>query len=172
MRQRVVIAMALSCNPRLLIADEPTTALDVTTQAQLLELMKDMVIRLGSSLVLVTHNMGVVAQYAQRIYIMYAGRVVEAGTTKDIFGDTRHPYTIGLLKSVPRLDEEEGTKLVPIPGLPPNLINMPPTCAFLPRCSQKSEKCYREPWPTLTQVYGEHYVACFKKENTDEPSTK
>jgi len=161
MRQRVMIAMALSCNPRIIIADEPTTSLDVTTQAQLLELMKDMVQRFRTSLVIVTHNLGVVARYAQRIYIMYAGRIVESGTTKDIFANPRHPYTIGLLKCIPRLDEAAGTKLVPIEGLPPNLINMPPTCAFLPRCSYKLDKCAREPWPPLKVVEGNHYISCY-----------
>jgi peptide/nickel transport system ATP-binding protein len=161
MRQRVMIAMALSCNPRILIADEPTTAVDVTTQAQLLELMKDMVEGSNASLIIVTHNLGVVARYAQRIYIMYAGRIVEAGTTEDIFGDPRHPYTRGLLQCIPRLDEEKGRKLVPIEGLPPNLINMPPTCAFLPRCSDKSERCSWEPWPSLKHLQGQHYVGCY-----------
>ena len=144
MRQRVMIAMGLSCNPKILIADEPTTALDVTTQAQLLELMKEMVEKFNASLIIVTHNMGVVARYAQRIYIMYAGRIVESGTTKEIFRNPLHPYTIGLLKCIPRLDEEAGRKLVPIEGLPPNLINMPSTCAFLPRCSYKTEKCLHQ----------------------------
>ena len=166
MRQRVMIAMALSCNPKILIADEPTTALDVTTQAQLLELMRDVVGQFRASLVIVTHNLGVVARYAQRIYIMYAGRIIESGTTKEIFSNPRHPYTQGLLQCVPRLDEEEGRKLVPIDGLPPNLINMPPTCAFLPRCSHKSEKCYREPWPELKHIHGQHYVSCYL--NTQE----
>jgi len=166
MRQRVMIAMGLSCNPKILIADEPTTALDVTTQAQLLELMKDMVQRFRASLVIVTHNLGVVARYAQRIYIMYAGRIVESGTTKDIFAKPRHPYTIGLLACIPRLDEEEGRKLVPIEGLPPNLINMPPTCAFLPRCAYKVDKCSREPWPPLTAINGNHYISCYA--NTKE----
>ena len=161
MRQRVMIALALSCNPKILIADEPTTALDVTTQAQLLELMKDMVERFQASLVIVTHNLGVVARYAQRIYIMYAGRIVESGTTKDIFGDAHHPYTIGLLQCIPRLDEEEGRKLIPIEGLPPNLINMPASCAFAPRCYKRSEKCLLEPWPMLKNLYDQHYVACF-----------
>ena len=160
MRQRVMIAMGLSCNPKILIADEPTTALDVTTQAQLLELMKDMVEKFNATLVIVTHNLGVVARYAQRIYIMYAGRIVESGTTKEIFGSPLHPYTMGLLKCIPRLDEEEGRKLVPIEGLPPNLINMPSTCAFLPRCSFKTERCLREAWPSLTHVSGLHYVGC------------
>jgi peptide/nickel transport system ATP-binding protein len=171
MRQRVMIAMALSCNPRILIADEPTTALDVTTQAQLLEMMKDMVERFRASLIIVTHNLGVVARYAKRIYIMYAGRIVESGTTKDIFSKPRHPYTMGLLKSIPRLDEEEGTKLVPIVGLPPNLINMPPTCAFLPRCSWKIDKCFKEPWPELIPVNGNHFIRCYAdtKEKKSEP---
>jgi oligopeptide/dipeptide ABC transporter ATP-binding protein len=160
MRQRVMIAMALSCNPTILIADEPTTALDVTTQAELLELMKDMVEQFNASLIIVTHNLGVVARYAQRIYIMYAGRIVESGTTEDIFGDPHHPYTIGLLNCIPRLDEEEGRTLVPIDGLPPSLINMPPTCAFLPRCFSKSEKCSQEPWPPLRHLEGQHYVRC------------
>jgi peptide/nickel transport system ATP-binding protein len=161
MRQRVMIAMALSCNPRILIADEPTTALDVTTQAQLLEMMKDMVQHFRASLVIVTHNLGVVARYAQRIYIMYAGRIVESGTTKDIFGNPRHPYTIGLLKCIPRLDEEEGRKLVPIEGLPPNLINMSSNCAFLPRCSLKTDRCYKEPWPELIPISSQHFVRCY-----------
>jgi peptide/nickel transport system ATP-binding protein len=156
-----MIAMGLSCNPRILIADEPTTALDVTTQAQLLELMKDMVQHFRASLVIVTHNLGVVARYAKRIYIMYAGRIVESGTTKEIFGTPRHPYTMGLLKSIPRLDEEEGRKLVPIEGLPPNLISMPPTCAFLPRCSWKIERCYKDVWPELTSVNGNHFIRCY-----------
>lgn len=166
MRQRVMIAMALSCNPRILIADEPTTALDVTTQAQLLEMMKEMVQRFRASLVIVTHNLGVVARYAKRIYIMYAGRIVESGTTKEIFGTPRHPYTMGLLNSIPRLDEAEGTKLIPIDGLPPNLINMPPTCAFLPRCSWKIKKCFEKPWPELTSVSDNHFIRCYA--NTKE----
>jgi oligopeptide/dipeptide ABC transporter ATP-binding protein len=160
MRQRVMIAIGLSCNPKILIADEPTTALDVTTQAQLLELMKDMVERLRTSLIIVTHNLGVVARYAHRIYIMYAGRIVESGTTKDIFGNPLHPYTRGLLKCVPRLDEERGRKLVPIEGLPPNLINMPPTCAFQPRCADRCGACHGNTCPTLRDVGNEHYVSC------------
>jgi oligopeptide/dipeptide ABC transporter ATP-binding protein len=166
MRQRVMIAMGLSCNPKMLIADEPTTALDVTTQAQLLELMKSMVERFKSSLVIVTHNLGVVARYAQRIYIMYAGRIVESGTCKDIFRHPRHPYTIGLLACVPRLDEEVGRKLVPIKGLPPNLINMPKTCAFLPRCTYAVEQCRSSPWPSLRLVGNQQYIRCYV--NTEE----
>jgi peptide/nickel transport system ATP-binding protein len=172
MRQRVMIAMGLSCNPKILIADEPTTALDVTTQAQLLEMMKDMVQRFRTSLVIVTHNLGVVARYAQRIYIMYAGKIVESGTTKEIFAHPRHPYTIGLLNCIPRLDEEEGHKLVPIPGLPPNLMNMPPNCAFLPRCTHKIDRCYKDPWPELTSEKEGHYFRCYAdvKEKVHEPA--
>jgi oligopeptide/dipeptide ABC transporter ATP-binding protein len=161
MRQRVMIAMALSCNPKILIADEPTTAVDVTTQAQLLELMKDMVSRYNTSLVIVTHNLGIVARHARRIYVMYAGHIIESGNSRDIFGDPRHPYTIGLLNCVPRLDEELGRKLVPIEGLPPNLINMPPVCAFLPRCQYNIEKCHHDPWPELREVSDQHYVSCY-----------
>jgi peptide/nickel transport system ATP-binding protein len=164
MRQRVMIAMALSCNPRLLIADEPTTALDVTMQAQLLELMAELVQQYQASLVIVTHNLGVVARYADRIYVMYAGRIVEAGTTKGIFGNPRHPYTSGLLRAVPRLDEDRGRKLVPIVGLPPNLINMPPTCAFLPRCPYAIDRCHTDPWPELASVGVRHESACYVAE--------
>jgi oligopeptide/dipeptide ABC transporter ATP-binding protein len=162
MRQRVMIAIGLSCSPKILIADEPTTALDVTTQAQLLELMKSMVDQFNSSLVIVTHNLGVVARYAQRIYIMYAGRIIEEGPCKEIFRHPSHPYTIGLLKSVPRLDDQQGKRLVPINGLPPNLIEMPKTCAFLPRCPYKIEQCKREPWPELRSL-GEtsHRIRCY-----------
>jgi peptide/nickel transport system ATP-binding protein len=168
MRQRVMIAMGLSCNPRILIADEPTTALDVTTQAQLLELMKTMVERSHSSLVIVTHNLGVVARYAKRLYIMYAGRIVESGTCKDIFRHPRHPYTIGLLQCVPRLDEEGRRKLATIKGLPPNLINMPATCPFLPRCTYAIERCRREPWPELRLVGTPQYIRCYV--DTEKPS--
>lgn len=160
MRQRLMVAMAFSCNPPLIIADEPTTALDVTTQAQLLELMKGMVEQFRTSLMIVTHNLGIVARYAQRIYVMYAGRIVESGTSKEIFGNTLHPYTIGLLKSVPRLDKIKQERLVPIEGLPPNLVNMPPCCAFLPRCKYRTEQCAQTPWPALRHAGGQHYVSC------------
>ncbi|MBI4322327.1 MAG: ABC transporter ATP-binding protein [Chloroflexi bacterium] len=161
MRQRVMIAMALSCNPRMVIADEPTTAVDVTTQAQLLELMRDLVEQFGASLVVVTHNLGVIARYAERIYVMYAGRIVEAGACKDIFANPSHPYTIGLLKCVTKLDERQKRKLLPIVGMPPALIGMPPTCAFLPRCPFRVERCQQEPWPELRVVDGEHFVSCY-----------
>jgi len=162
MRQRVMIAMAIACNPMIIFADEPTTAVDVTTQAQLLELMMDLVKRINTALVIVTHNLGVVARYAQRIYVMYAGRIVESGLSEEIFSNPSHPYTIGLLHSVPKLGEKHGTKkLVPIIGLPPNLINMPPTCAFLPRCTYKTEKCQKEQWPALREISDQHYIACY-----------
>ena len=160
MRQRVMIALAISCHPKLIIADEPTTALDVTTQAQLLDLMQDMVDELGMSLILVTHNLGVVARYAHRIYVMYAGRVIEHGAAERLFDDPRHPYTIGLLQSVPRLDDEVGRKLIPIVGLPPHLIDMPPTCAFLPRCPFSGERCGIEASPSLGDIAEDHFVAC------------
>jgi len=128
----------------------------------LLELMKDLVTRLNTSLVIVTHNLGVVARYAQRIYVMYAGRIIESGLSEDIFGNPHHPYTVGLLNSVPKLGERHGTrKLIPIYGLPPNLINMPPTCAFLPRCTAKIGRCAKEPWPELRAVGKQHYVSCY-----------
>jgi peptide/nickel transport system ATP-binding protein len=160
MRQRVMIAMAMSCNPKILIADEPTTALDVTTQQQILDLLQNMVTKLNTSMVIVTHNLGIVARYAQRIYVMYAGRIVESGLSKDIFHDARHPYTVGLLNSVPRLDEPLGRKLVPISGIPPNLINMSAACAFLPRCQYKTETCDQRSWPDLRQIGPSHFVSC------------
>lgn len=166
MRQRVMIAMGLSCNPKLLIADEPTTALDVTTQAVLLELMRDLVHRLNTSLVLVTHNLGVVARYCDRVYVMYAGRIVEGGPTREIFANPRHPYTVGLLNSMPRLDQRRDQKLQPIEGLPPNLISLPATCAFLPRCPYAIDRCRQEVWPQLAQVGANHSSACFV--NLDE----
>ena len=150
MRQRVMIAMGLSCNPRILIADEPTTALDVTTQAQLLEMMKDMVQRFRASLVIVTHNLGVVARYAQRIYIMYAGRIVESGTTKDIFSKPRHPYTMGLLKCIPRLDEEEGKKARTHRGLASQPYQYAPYLRFpAPLLLENKEVLSRNPGRSL-----------------------
>ncbi len=161
MRQRAMIAMALSCNPRLVIADEPTTALDVTTQAQLLEMMVAAVAKFNSSLVIVTHNLGVVARYAQTLYIMYAGRIVESGTCKEVFARPRHPYTIGLLRCVPRIDEGEGRRLEAIPGLPPNLGRMTGKCAFLPRCTYAVERCQCDPWPELESVGEAHCTRCY-----------
>jgi len=161
MRQRAMIAMALACTPQVVIADEPTTALDVTIQAQLLELMKQVVEDTKTSLVLVTHNLGIVARYVNRLYIMYAGRIVESGSCEDIFRRPLHPYTLGLFKSVPRLDEEKGRKLVPIQGSPPSLVNLPATCAFLPRCTYTIDKCFKEPWPALEEVGPKHCVRCY-----------
>ena len=163
MRQRAMIAMALSCNPRLIIADEPTTALDVTTQAQLLELMKGLVQKFDSSLVIVTHNLGVVARYAETIYIMYAGRIVEGGKCADIFANSRQPYTIALLRCVPRIDDRAGRRLEAIPGLPPHLGRLTGKCAFLPRCTFATEECRCEAWPELEEVGERHYVRCYVK---------
>ncbi|MGD0660715.1 MAG: ABC transporter ATP-binding protein [Syntrophorhabdales bacterium] len=156
MRQRVMVAMAVSCNPRLIIADEPTTALDATIQAQLLELMKDIVVRFNTSMVMVTHNLGIVARYAHRINVMYAGRIVESGTVKEIWDNPLHPYTIGLLQCVPKL----GSRLTPIRGFPPHLINMGLTCPFLPRCGFRKDSCETDAWSPLRHVEGRHYVAC------------
>jgi peptide/nickel transport system ATP-binding protein len=166
MRQRVMVAMAVSCNPRLIIADEPTTALDATIQAQLLELMKDIVVRFKTAMVLVTHNLGIVARYAQRINVMYAGRIIESGTVKEIWENPLHPYTISLLQCVPKL----GKKLVPIEGLPPHLINMPPTCPFLPRCHYQTEDCDKESWAELRLIEGQHYVACHVDTGSASPT--
>lgn len=160
MRQRVMIAMAISCRPKLIIADEPTTALDVTTQAQLLDLMCDIVNKLDSALVIVTHNLGIVARYVHRIYIMYAGKIVEAGTTEQIFKNPLHPYTKGLLKSIPRIDRKN-ERLITIPGSPPDLIQVSSTCAFLPRCVYKKEKCFTKPCPPLREVEYRHHVSCY-----------
>jgi oligopeptide/dipeptide ABC transporter ATP-binding protein len=159
MRQRVMIAIALSCNPRLIIADEPTTALDVTTQAQLLELMKNMVDRFNTSLIIVTHNLGIVARYANRIFVMYAGSIVESGSAKEVFSNPRHPYTIGLLKSVPRLDEARDRHLSSIEGMPPNLANMPDVCAFSYRCTYRN-RCKSRTFPEMRLVSDKHYIRC------------
>lgn len=160
MRQRVMIAMAISCSPKLLIADEPTTAIDVTIQAQLLELMKALTRDTGTALIIITHNLGVVARYADRVNVMYAGRIVEQGTADDIYHDTRHPYTLGLLKSVPRLDETVKEKLIPVEGLPPDLTDIPKGCAFNPRCTYVFDQCFEET-PELSAVGNGHYKACW-----------
>ncbi len=165
MRQRVMIAIGVACQPKMVIADEPTTSLDCTTQAQLLELMLSVIEGCRGSLVLVTHNLGVVARYAQRIYIMYAGKIVEEGLCRDIFYRPAHPYTVSLLNSVPRVDEHQGRRLIPIEGTPPDLINLPSTCAFLPRCRERGERCSVEPWPELKPADGEgHMVRCYMRE--------
>ncbi|MDP2952888.1 MAG: ABC transporter ATP-binding protein [Chloroflexota bacterium] len=160
MRQRVMIAMALSCDPKLLIADEPTTALDVTIQAQLLEIMQDLSDRLGTAVIIITHNLGVVARYADRVNVMYAGRIIETGTAMDIYGDPRHPYTVGLLASVPRLDQARKTKLVPIDGQPPDLVALPPGCSFRPRCTYLDSSC-QDDRPPLREVTPGHWVSCW-----------
>jgi oligopeptide transport system ATP-binding protein len=160
MRQRVMIAMALSCKPKLLIADEPTTALDVTIQAQIIELMKSMQHKTGASIILITHDLGVVAEMAQRVAVMYAGKVVETGTVNDIFYNPQHPYTWGLHRSVPRLDTPAGSELVPIPGTPPDLFAPPKGCPFAARCPYAMDICIDE-MPDHFQVSGEHSSACW-----------
>jgi oligopeptide/dipeptide ABC transporter ATP-binding protein len=160
MRQRVMIAMALSCNPKLLIADEPTTAVDVTIQAQLLEVVKELTSRLGTAVILITHNLGVVARYVNRMAVMYAGRIVEQGPAAEVYAHPGHPYTVGLLASVPRLDQPRKERLVPIDGQPPDLIHLPPGCSFTPRCSYRMEICSRVR-PELRSVGDNHFIACW-----------
>ena len=160
MRQRVMIAMALSCNPRLIIADEPTTALDVTIQAQILELMKSLTTEFGVALIVITHNLGVVARYADRVNIMYAGKIIERGSAVEIYTNPRHPYTVGLLRSVPRLDQPRRSRLDPIDGQPPDLINLPPGCSFRVRCRWATDKCAAE-IPPLMAVDDAHVSACW-----------
>ena len=160
MRQRAMIAMGMSCVPKLIIADEPTTALDVTIQAQLLELLKNLSRDFGTSLIIITHNLGVVARYADRINVMYAGRIVEKASARDLYKDPRHPYTIGLMLSVPRLDEDVKKKLIPIEGQPPDLLAIPPGCAFHPRCPYAFEKCRIET-PELETIADNHEIACW-----------
>ena len=161
MRQRVMIAMAISCNPRLIIADEPTTALDVTIQAQILELMQRLSTEMGTALIIITHNLGVVARYASRVLVMYGGRIIETGSSQAIYHDSRHPYTLGLLKSVPRLDDPAGTRLDPIEGLPPDLIDLPVGCSFAPRCRLAIDRCTSET-PPLLPVGDGHESACWR----------
>ena len=161
MRQRVMIAMALSCQPKLLIADEPTTALDVTIQAQILELMQEMKERFGMAIMLITHAMGVVAETAQRVVVMYAGKVVEEAPVGALFADPRHPYTQGLIRSIPRIDRTAGrqARLESIPGTVPSLLNPPPGCRFASRCKYAMDICIRE-IPPLKEVAPGHHVAC------------
>jgi oligopeptide/dipeptide ABC transporter ATP-binding protein len=158
MRQRVMIAMALSCDPDVLIADEPTTALDVTIQAQIIELMNEMQARLGSAIVMITHDLGVVAETCEYVLVMYAGNMVEYGTAEQIFSAPRHPYTMGLLASLPRLDKSH-TRLVPIEGQPPNLMRIPPGCSFAPRCQYRMPVC-ETPVPLFDFADG-HVARCF-----------
>ncbi len=160
MRQRITIAMALACNPALILADEPTTALDVTIQAQILELMKSLSRRLGVAILMITHNLGVVARYADRVNVMYAGKIVERATAREIYANPRHPYTLGLLRSVPRLDEPRRAKLQPISGHPPDLSRLPAGCSFAPRCAYVIERCRHET-PPLDPVTPDHVSACW-----------
>jgi oligopeptide transport system ATP-binding protein len=159
MRQRVMIAMALSCEPEVLIADEPTTALDVTIQAQILELIKDLRTRLGTSVILITHDLGVVAGMTNKIIVMYAGKVFEQAPTRELFATPANPYTKGLLKSVPDPAHEDGTPLYQIPGLPPDVAHLPPGCPFAPRCERVEEIC-REQFPPFVQINENHSSLC------------
>jgi len=164
MRQRMMIAMALSCEPSLILADEPTTALDVTIQAQILELMRGLSKRLGVAMLIITHNLGVVARYADRVNVMYAGRIVERATAADLYADPRHPYTLGLLRSVPRLDEPIRARLVPIDGQPPDLTRMPAGCAFAPRCAFRVAQCEAKAPALEPAGSGGHESACWEME--------
>ncbi|MEU9227066.1 ABC transporter ATP-binding protein [Streptomyces massasporeus] len=163
MRQRAMIAMALVNNPELLIADEPTTALDVTVQAQILDLIHDLQKEFGSAVIMITHDLGVVAEMADDLLVMYGGRCVERGPAEDVFSEPRHPYTWGLLGSMPRMDREETDRLIPIKGAPPSLINLPSGCAFNPRCPYADvpkDNVTRTVRPELTEVGGSHWAAC------------
>ena len=162
MRQRVMIAMALACEPKLIIADEPTTALDVTIQAQILELMKNLTRELGVAMIIITHNLGVVARYADRVNVMYAGRIIESGDAEQIYHNPKHPYTLALLRSVPRMDQKRGMKLEPVGGQPPDLTKLDEGCAFRPRCGYAVDRCARE-FPPLEPVEPGHHAACWEK---------
>ena len=164
MRQRVMIAMALACRPALLIADEPTTALDVTIQAQILALIVDLQQRLGTGLILITHDLGVVAQTAQRVIVMYAGKKVEEATVEALFETPQHPYTRGLMASIPAVpspDRSEDVRLIEIPGMVPSLTRLPPGCAFAPRCKLAVDRC-RQEYPPLDEVKSNHWAACWR----------
>jgi len=164
MRQRIMIAMALACNPQLILADEPTTALDVTIQAQILELMRNLSRELGVAMLIITHNLGVVARYADRVNVMYAGRIIEQATAAELYAHPRHPYTLGLLHSVPRLDEPRRARLDPIEGQPPDLTRLPPGCAFQPRCKYRVERCVEAP-PLVPLDAAGHCAACWEAAN-------
>jgi len=161
MRQRVMIAMALACDPKVLIVDEPTTALDVTIQAQILELMLSLQERLGTSILLITHDLAVIAETADHVAVMYAGRVVEKAPVEELFNDPRHPYSRGLMRSIPRIDRVREAKLVEIPGTVPDLRRLPPGCAFANRCPEAMERCLRQR-PSLEAVGPDHVVSCWK----------
>jgi oligopeptide transport system ATP-binding protein len=168
MRQRVMIAMALACSPQLLIADEPTTALDVTIQAQITDLVKRLRDEIGMSIIWITHDLGVVAGLAHRVLVMYGGCIIEESEVKDLYANPSHPYTIGLLGSLPRVDEKERTRLYSIEGAPPVLYKKPTACSFAPRCKWAMERCWKEN-PTLEPVSPEHRVACWVDVKTGRP---
>jgi oligopeptide/dipeptide ABC transporter ATP-binding protein len=170
-RQRVMIAAALSCRPKLLLADEPTTALDVTIQAQILELIKKLTRELGTSVILITHNLGIVARYADRVSVMYAGEIVESAGAQEIYRNPRHPYTWGLLESVPRLDRESGADLRTIEGQPPDLRGEKAGCIFRPRCSYAVERCGIER-PALEEISHAHWAACWESERVGAKTTR
>jgi oligopeptide transport system ATP-binding protein len=168
MRQRVMIAMALSCSPQILIADEPTTALDVTIQAQIMDLVKRLRDELGMAIIWITHDLGVVAGLAQRVLVMYGGFIIEESPVKELFANPEHPYTIGLLGSLPRVDEKERTKLFSIEGQPPVLYQKPNACPFAPRCKWVIDRCWNEN-PPLLEVGPEHRAACWVDTKTGRP---
>lgn len=167
MRQRIIIAMALACEPKLIIADEPTTALDVTVQAQILDLLKKITKERKTSVILITHDLGVVATIADRIHIMYGGRIVEKGTTEEIFYEAKHPYTKGLLNSIHNSQGNDCKPLVPIPGTPPDLLNLPKGCAFAERCPQAKERCEKKQ-PETTSYSKTHSFRCFEVSQTEK----
>ena len=166
MRQRIMIAMAISCNPKLIIADEPTTSLDVTIQAQILETLKSICKTSDTALILITHNLGIIARYAKRVIVMYAGKIIEEGNAIDIYHSPKHPYTLGLLRSVPKLNNSYNTKLEAIPGNPPDLNNLPSGCSFQSRCFLANEKCNIE--PPMTAVSEQHWSACWNHTELNE----
>jgi len=170
MRQRTMIAMALSCNPQILIADEPTTALDVTIQAQILELLKDLQKKMNTAIILISHDLGVIATLCSRVIVMYAGKIAEVGTAQDIFYHPQHPYTWGLLKSVPRMDAPQQHMLIGIDGQPPDLLHLPTGCPFHPRCPHAMVIC-KSQYPEITEVHLGHSVRCWLQ-HPDAPKTK
>lgn len=169
MRQRAMIAMALSCHPRLLIADEPTTALDVTIQAQIVDLVNQLQAELGMAVIWITHDLGVVARLAHRVLVMYAGNIVENASVNDLYAHPRHPYTIGLLASLPRLDGDPGSELASIQGQPPNLLALPKGCAFADRCPHRVERCLQER-PRLEKVAKNHFASCWENHLFQDPT--
>jgi oligopeptide transport system ATP-binding protein len=173
MRQRVVVAIAIACNPKILIADEPTTALDVTIQAQILDLMKNLQVKLNTSIIIITHDLGVVANMAQRVAVMYAGEIIEIGTVDEIFYEPKHPYTWGLLGSMPKLHMKNDEKLTPITGSPPDLSQLPRGCSFAPRCPYAMKVCHQYT-PKSTNISDHHYASCWlldeRAANVDPPA--